>query len=226
MGLVVWLACAAAVAANPGSKSVTSQVEDRARGHLAQLAEHENWLEPRVSVSVVTSGPAQPTCGQPLEIDAIDTRYPTRMRFGASCPGQWRHTFVVRAEVSARVLLVNSNVAAGRPIDAADLLLERRSVSATPDATSDEQAVVGLSSRRALRSGDIVRTQQLVAPLLVRRGDAVRIVAHREQIEVTMVGEALEAGARAALVRVRNTGTGKVIQARVIDSGTVEPAER
>ena len=53
---------------------------------------------------------------------------------------------------------------------------------------------------------------------------AVRIVARNEQIEVSMAGEALDPGARGALIRVRNTN-GNIIKARVTGAGTVEPAE-
>ncbi len=74
-----------------------------------------------------------------------------------------------------------------------------------------------------MHRGDIVRRSLLHAPTLVRRGDAVNIVAQHEQILVTMAGEALDAGARGDIVRVRNAGSGKVIRARVIDAGEVEP---
>jgi flagella basal body P-ring formation protein FlgA len=60
--------------------------------------------------------------------------------------------------------------------------------------------------------------------MLVKRGAAVRIVARREQIEVSMAGEALDAGARGALLRVRNAN-GTVIRARVTGADMVEPAD-
>ena len=64
----------------------------------------------------------------------------------------------------------------------------------------------------------------LTAQLLVKRGEAVRIVARNEQIEVSMAGEAMDPGARGALIRVRNQN-GNIIKARVTGAGTVEPAD-
>jgi flagella basal body P-ring formation protein FlgA len=64
----------------------------------------------------------------------------------------------------------------------------------------------------------------LVAPTLVKRGDAVRIVARSDQIEVSMAGEALDGGGRGSTIRVKNA-SGITIRARVTEMGQVEPAE-
>jgi flagella basal body P-ring formation protein FlgA len=121
------------------------------------------------------------------------------------------------------VLVAAVDMQANKPIAEADLTLDRRDISATPDAMSDVDAVAGMSSRRPLRSGDVLRKSALVAATLVKRGDAVRIVARSGQIEVTVAGEALESGGRDAIVKVRNTGNGNVIRARVVSEGTVQP---
>jgi flagella basal body P-ring formation protein FlgA len=76
-----------------------------------------------------------------------------------------------------------------------------------------------------LRPGDILRSGQLSSPVLVKRGDAVMMVARREGIEVSMTGEALDAGGKGAVVRVRNAGSGQVVRMRVAGPGTVEPID-
>jgi flagella basal body P-ring formation protein FlgA len=70
-----------------------------------------------------------------------------------------------------------------------------------------------------------VRKSWLIAPVLVRRGEAVRILASRDQVEVSVAGVALANGANGAIVRVRNASSGNVIGARVIADGTVEPLD-
>ena len=70
-----------------------------------------------------------------------------------------------------------------------------------------------------------MRAGQLSSPVLVKRGDAVLMLARREGIEVSMAGEALDAGARGAMVRVRNAGSGQVVRMRVAGQGTVEPID-
>jgi hypothetical protein len=51
------------------------------------------------------------------------------------------------------------------------------------------------------------------------------MIARREGIEVSTAGEALDAGARGAMVRVRNAGSGQVVRMRVAGPGTVEPVD-
>ncbi len=81
-----------------------------------------------------------------------------------------------------------------------------------------------MAARRSIRSGEVMRQNMLAAPQLVKRGDQVRIVARRDQIEVSMAGEALDNGVRGAVIRVKNS-SGTQIRARVIDAGMVEPAD-
>ena len=63
------------------------------------------------------------------------------------------------------------------------------------------------------------------APLLVKRGDAVVMIARIEGIEVSTAGEALDAGARGALVRVKNSTSGQTLRMRVVAPGAVEPVD-
>jgi flagella basal body P-ring formation protein FlgA len=104
------------------------------------------------------------------------------------------------------------------------VLLERHDITGMPDSFPDLAAVQDLATRRTIRAGDVLRQNMLVAPTLVKRGDAVRIVAKKDQIEVSMAGEALDGGGRGAAVRVKNA-SGVVIRARVTDQGQVEPLE-
>ena len=50
-------------------------------------------------------------------------------------------------------------------------------------------------------------------------------IARIEGIEVSTAGEALDAGARGALVRVKNSTSGQTVRMRVIAPGTVEPVD-
>jgi flagella basal body P-ring formation protein FlgA len=220
---------AAAHAAGPDGwpDGLVKQVESAARDALDEQADRAGWAEPQFDVAVVRGSRPLPACAGPLAVDVVDARHPSRMRFALICSGSdgWRQEVVVRATVSARVLIAANDLPAGRPLGTNDVALDRRDITAVADALSDPHAVDGMASRRPLRSGDVLRKSTLAGALLVKRGDAVRIVARSGGIEVTVAGEALEDGARDATVKVRNTGNGNVIRARVTGAGTVEPAE-
>lgn len=112
----------------------------------------------------------------------------------------------------------------GKILSPIDLLHQRHDITLAPDTFSDFSELEGMAARRSIRAGEVIRPNMLVAPQLVKRGDQVRIVARREQIEVSMAGEALDNGTRGAIIRVKNS-SGTQIRARVIEAGTVEPAE-
>ena len=182
--------------------------------------------EPQFEVAVVTAR-AAPPCVQNVVIEALDTRSPQRMRFLARCndtPG-WRYEYIVRARVTAMVAIAAAPVAANEALTDAQVTIERRDISNIADPISSPVEAVGQMSRRMLRPGDILRSGQLSSPVLVKRGDAVLMVARRDGIEVSAAGEALDAGARGAVIRVRNAGSGQVVRMRVAGQGTVEPVD-
>lgn len=220
VSIVSCLLCATAWSA----QTLSSRIEEAAREQLdRQWADKAQ--EPEYELTVVSSR-AAPECKGPVEIAAVDTRQPARMRFVARCQDGrgWRHDFVVRARVSALVAVAAAPVPANQPLGEADVALERRDVTHVADPVAPELAV-GQSSRRSLRAGDVLRASQLAAPIAVRRGDPVTMVARQDGIEVSMAGEAMDAGARGAVVRVKNGASGQVVRMRVLGPGTVQPLD-
>ena len=222
IGILTCLLCATIEAAQP----ISLQIEQAARGQIDKQLLSSGLSEPEVELTVVSARPAPP-CAAPVEIEALDTRQYARMRFVARCPDPkgWRHDFVVRARVSAQVAVTAMPLKAGEVLTDEHITLERRDVTLIGDAIGAPEAVVGQTSRRSLRAGEVLRSSQLTSPTMVKRGDQVLMVARHEGIEVSMAGEALDAGARGSVVRVRNAASGQVVRMRVAGAGTVEPVD-
>jgi flagella basal body P-ring formation protein FlgA len=205
------------------AQPLTAQIEAAALAELDKQMAASGLVDPQFELAVVTTR-AAPPCAEPVAIEALDTRTPQRMRFLARCganPG-WRFEYVVRARVSALVVVAAAPAAANEVLHEAQLTVERRDVSNIADPVAAPAQAAGQTARRTLRSGDILRSSQLARPILVRRGDAVRMVARRDGIEASAAGEALDAGAEGASVRVKNAGSGQVVRMRVSGAGTVE----
>jgi flagella basal body P-ring formation protein FlgA len=213
-----------AAAAPVAAEQVPSIVEAAARKHIERWAAATALSEPQFTLTVVPGTRPLTACAGPVTAQGAETRQPARMRFVAVCAGSggWRYEFIVRAQISARIAVMANDLAAGKVLADEDVLLERHDISSIPDSITDLQEVVGLSGKRGLRAGEVLRRNVLMAPMLVKRGEPVRIVARHEQIEVTMAGDALDAGGRGDTVRVRNAN-GVVIRARVTGASTVEP---
>ena len=206
---------------------LAAQVQEAARQQLQRQADSAGWREPLFDISVVRNAKPAPACAQAVQVESIDTRTPGRMRFAAVCRAAdgWRIEYVVRAHISAQVVIALVALPAGKPLAATDLILERREVSAAPDTVTAPEAAIGMASRRAIRAGEVLRQSVLTPPVLVQRGDAVSIAVRKQQIDISVAGEALDAGARDSAVRVRNLSSGNIIRARVIGAGLVEPVD-
>lgn len=202
------------------------QIEQAARVELQRQMDASGLSEPQFDITVVTAR-AAPACSQNVAIEPVDTRFPQRMRFVARCndvPG-WRYEYAVRARITAMVAIAAAPVAANETLTDSQVTIERRDISNIADPVANPSEIIGKMSHRMLRAGDILRAGQLVSPILVKRGDAVTMVARLEGIEVSTAGEALDAGGQGAVVRVRNAGSGQVVRMRVAGPGTVEPVD-
>lgn len=202
------------------------KVQEAAKNQLQNLSESQRWQEPKFDVEVIRNNRVIPACPSEVRVESLDARGLARMRFVVVCPSLqgWRYEFIAKGKVSAKVVVAANDLMSGKILSPLDLLWQRHDITLIPDAFSNMDELAGLAARRSIRSGEVMRPNMLVAPQLVKRGDQVRIVARREQIEVSMAGEALDNGVRGAVIRVKNS-SGTQIRARVIDAGTVEPAE-
>lgn len=206
--------------------SVLAQVEEAARAQLESQAAASGLNDARFELTVVPPRVA-PHCSGPVEVGALDTRQASRMRFAVRCPGAGasRLDYIVRARISASVVLTAAPVAANELITDAHITVGQRDITSIADPVVAPSDAVGQTSRRSLRAGDVLRSSSLTAPVLVKRGDAVVMIARVEGIEVSTAGEALDPGAKGATIRVRNSASGQTLRMRVTAPGTVEPTD-
>jgi len=204
---------------------VSARVEAVAQRLLSEQAARKGLLEPEFKLNLVTSPQPLAPCQQPVSVEPVDTKYLSRMRFSVSCPGKdgWQRDWIVRAEVTALVVVAATELPANRVLTEDDLTQERRKLTDMAEAVSTLKAAIGQSSTRALRTGQVVLPNFLALPILVKRGDNITIRARSGAVEVNVAAEALEPGRRGDFIRVRNSSTGKVIRAKVSGSGMVEP---
>jgi flagella basal body P-ring formation protein FlgA len=113
-------------------------------------------------------------------------------------------------------------IAQGQVLKAADLAVERRPKGSSTSTTLTAIAQAeGLSSKRALRAGQVIRQADVAKPELVGRGDTVTIVFQVPGIMLTILGKASEPGALGDVISVVNLQSKHAIQATVIGPGRV-----
>ncbi|KTG16060.1 hypothetical protein AUR63_04240 [Guyparkeria sp. XI15] len=220
------LAASQAGAATPASPdSVQAQVAtamDRflkqqggARGDLTLRADR---LDPRLRLSI---------CDQALE---INEGRPLNLNRGrqtvkVSCHGSSPWRIYVPVELTRR----QQAVVAARPLASGDVITAADLSLATVDANrarqryyTDPRELIGMMATQPLQSGQLITARNLGVNAVVDRGDVVSIQAGKGGFIVGSTGEVQGRAGVGQRVRVKNTHSGKIIEAVVVDSRTVE----
>jgi len=112
----------------------------------------------------------------------------------------------------------------GEVIKPPDVTTQRRPKADIVDDTIAPETAVGLAAKRSLRSGSVLRQDDLAKPETVQRNETVTIIYEVPGFLLTARGKALEAGAIGDLVNVLNTQSNRTVQATVMAPGRVSVA--
>jgi flagella basal body P-ring formation protein FlgA len=150
----------------------------------------------------------------------------------------------VQIPVLAEVTLATQAVVAVRPIERGGVITAAHVQAMTVDlapSSSDERApitslekLIGMEAREAIKPGEIVFSNQVRAPLLVKRGEEIKVMSRGGRIRVHTFARAMQDGARGDLVQVetldkkdrydaRVTGTREVVVFTATRPADVQP---
>ncbi len=129
----------------------------------------------------------------------------------------------VRIDVAKQVVVATRTIQRHEIISPDDLTLEVYDLTGVPsDVVFDPLLVVGMGAKNTIQATRPVVLSNIQCPPVVLKGDLVTLEAVSGGVVVSIPGEALEAGACGELIRVRNTSSGAIVRARVIDSQRVQ----
>jgi flagella basal body P-ring formation protein FlgA len=200
-------------------------IEEAARIFLEQQVGEVDG-RPLVTLGNVDSRLRLPLCDEAIEGFAPPSaRSIGNVTVGVRCGGSqpWTIYMAARVALMRAVLVLARPVPRGQPLSADDLQLEERDASmlGTGYLTSLEEAL-GLEARSPLRAGLVLNPNALAAPLLVRRGERVTVLARSGGFEVRSEAEALEDGSLGELIAVKNLHSGRIVEGVVTGSGLIE----
>jgi len=113
-------------------------------------------------------------------------------------------------------------IAQGQALNVSDLAIERRpKASLTSTTLTTIEQAQGLSTKHALRAGQVIHQADVAKPELVGRGETVTIVFQVPGIMLTILGKANEPGALGDVISVLNVQSKHTIQVTVIGPGRV-----
>ena len=120
------------------------------------------------------------------------------------------------------VVVATTNLNAGDILTEQSVRLERMDAGKLAAGYLTElDKAIGLQVRYALPPGSVIGERNLTRPILVKRGENVKIVARVGELEVVANGVAFAQGAAGDLVRVQNLVTKKFLTGRVQNDKSV-----
>lgn len=227
-GLLLLLAIgpvAAVPAVASGIQSLDS-IREAVRTFLLEEAAEEAQQDLQVTVGQLDPRLRLQACDTPLETFFLrGGRRIGNVTVGVECNGTKPWSLYVQAKVQmmADVVVARRPLPRGSVITLDDVALEKRDLSQlNAGYLTDLERVVGMTLKHAVRAGLALTPTLVDAPVAIRRGQTVTILARQGGLEVRMEGEALADGAVGELIRVRNRSSELAIQAEVIAPGVVQ----
>jgi flagellar basal body P-ring formation protein FlgA len=125
-------------------------------------------------------------------------------------------------EVWQDVVLAAKPLGRNQPITMADLRMETMNIARVPaNAIFCMDQVVGQRANRPIAINSVLRSDQVVLPPVVRRGDVVQLLAESAMLRITTQAIAQENGGVGETIRVINVRSKKNVHAQVVDAQTV-----
>lgn len=164
-------------------------------------------------------------CALPLRATVASSANTTpRVLVQVQCPqpGGWSARVTVKLQVWRNVLVAARPLQRGDGLSAADVISQERDITALGYGYLETlQQVQGRSLARNLTAGTVLTPAALGGRRMVRAGDHVQMLARIRGIEVRAEGIALGSGDNGARLRVRNSSSGRVLDAMVSAPGEV-----
>ena len=195
---------------------------DTAERHLRQQSK---GLPGRVTISIGKPDISRlPPCSAYEAFTPQGARPMGKTSVGIRClgPNTWSILAPATISVTGNYVATARPLAAGQSIQAGDLTLLSGDLSQQPTGVvTDPAMAIGKAPRNSLGAGLPLRADQLLAPLVVRQGQSVRVISKGEGFAVSSEGKAIANASDGQLVQVR-MNSGQTISGIARADGSVE----
>lgn len=162
--------------------------------------------------------------------DALETSLPSSNRLwgrstvkvSCSAPSKWTLYVPVMVRVTGKALITTRAIGGGQVIGPQDVLVQEMELTAYPAGLFNrpEQAV-GKTTASSIASGAPIRPELLRAPLAIRQGQQVVVVAYGANFKVSSEGTAMGNAQPGQVVPVK-TKSGQTVKGIARGDGIVE----
>lgn len=165
-----------------------------------------------------------PPCSAHEAYAPAGTRLSGKTHIGVRClgPNIWSVLVPVQIAVTGNYLTTARPLAAGQTLQAADLTTLSGDMANLPTGVvTDPAAAVGKTLRNSLGAGQPLRSDQLLAPLVIRQGQTVRVISQGPGFAVSSEGKAINNAAEGQVAQIR-MNSGQTVSGVARADGSVE----
>jgi len=165
-----------------------------------------------------------PSCTAHEAFAPPGTRLSGKTHVGVRClgPNVWSVLVPVQISITGNYVTTARPLMAGQPITATDLTTATGDLSNLPTGVlADPQSAIGKTLRNSLGIGQPLRNDQLLAPLVIRQGQTVRVVSAGPGFAVSSDGKAMNNAAEGQVAQVR-MNSGQTVSGVARADGSVE----
>ncbi len=165
-----------------------------------------------------------PACTAHEAFSPTGVRLSGKTHVGVRClgPNIWSVLVPVHIAITGNYLTTARPLVAGQNIAASDIIVVSGDLSTMPTGIiGDPQAVIGKTLRNSLGAGQPLRADQLIAPLVIRQGQTVRVISAGPGFAVTAEGKAMNNAAEGQVAQIRMS-SGQTISGVARADGSVE----
>jgi len=210
------------VATHIDPATVTQQMKDALKSFLATDKDVELSFDVG-DIDIVLPTNVSPTLSiQDIRFDPASQRFAAQLVVPANGPTVVNRLVAGTVYETVQLPVLARPVAPGEVIQLADLdWLPVRVDRISGNAATDPKQLVGMTARRPLRAGQMLRLSDITMAAAIKRGSIVTLMVETENMTLTAQGRALEDAAIGQPIRVVNTGSNKQLTGVVKDGTTV-----
>lgn len=157
-----------------------------------------------------------------FNFDPTNQRFHAELLAAVDTPAFHQVTVTGRAVSAVAVPVLNRVLSQGAVIGKGDLDWIKLPADRATDYLRTPDAIVGMELRRQMPEQSPLRVQDVIAARIIKHGTLVTMKIVQPSMVLTAQGRAMQDGAVGDVIRVANTQSNRVVEARVIATGEVQ----
>ena len=154
---------------------------------------------------------------------------PQRLELTCDSPNSWSIYIRGSIDVYVDILVSRTPLTRGMRPTTENTFLEERNISDLKRGyLLDHQQLENMTAARRIRAGEVIIPSMLEPEQIIQRGDRVSLIAgsgnaakNTSSFFISMPGEAMNNGALHQQIRVRNTGSGRIVRGTIVSNTEV-----